>query len=49
MIIENTYTLEELYKAYGNKGTTFVIEDGKITRVEYVSRTNKSRRISTRI
>lgn len=35
MIIENTYTLEELYKVYESKGTTFVIEDGEITGVRY--------------
>ena len=34
-LIENTYTLEELYKAYEKKGTTFVIEDGEITGVNY--------------
>lgn len=35
MIIENSYTLEELYKMYEEKGTTFVIEDGEITGVQY--------------
>lgn len=35
MIIENTYTLEELYKVNEEKGTTFVIEDGEITGVLY--------------
>ena len=35
MIIENTYTLEELYKVNKEKGTTFVIEDGEITEVCY--------------
>lgn len=35
MLIENTYTLEELYKVNEEKGTTFVIEDGEITGVQY--------------
>lgn len=35
MLIENTYTLEELYKVNEEKGTTFVVEDGEITGVNY--------------
>lgn len=38
MIIENAYTLEELYKMYEEKGTTFVIEGGEITGVNYARR-----------
>ena len=38
MIKENSYTLEELYRMYEEKGTTFVIEDGEITGVLYAKR-----------
>lgn len=41
-LIENTYTLEELYKANEKKGTTFVIEDGEITGVAYGSTDTES-------
>lgn len=35
MIIENSYTLEELYKMNEEKKATFIIEDGEITGVIY--------------
>lgn len=41
-LIENTYTLEELYKVNEKKGTTFVIEDGEITGVNYGSSDTES-------
>lgn len=37
-LIENTYTLEELYKINEEQGITFVIEDGEITGVRYSER-----------